>query len=215
MTRGEGDRRTPQATAAQGSPGTASPPGAPVIARLRKFSALAREELCHLCGASLPVRHPHLLDRHDGRVLCACNPCALLFEGSGAGRHRRIHHRVERDASLRARDALDRLSIPVGLAAVRRSSRAVEALYPSPAGIIESRLDGAQLDAWLAASSVDPAAWPDDTALLLDALGTRDRCHWVSLDVCFALMGRLRTLRTMDPRVITEEVDRALAGERP
>src|SRR5215469_3877697 len=42
-------------------------------------------ERCDLCGISLAPGHPHLLSASDGRIVCACDPCATLFSHRDGG----------------------------------------------------------------------------------------------------------------------------------
>ena len=71
-------------TAANGSNGSKAPSSgrAGLISSLRKLSSpappqngAASEEVCELCGNSLPENHNHLLHLTDRRILCACGTC--------------------------------------------------------------------------------------------------------------------------------------------
>jgi hypothetical protein len=50
------------------------------IARRREPPALER---CELCGAVIAADHRHLLEPESRALLCACRPCALLFDRGG------------------------------------------------------------------------------------------------------------------------------------
>jgi hypothetical protein len=183
---------------------------------LRRFAApraaAAAEECCDLCRTSLAAGHPHLVDLASRRLLCACAPCALLFDQRGAslGRFKRVPTRRLRLRGLRlGADFWDRLQIPVRLAFFFENSdaslappsegergpsggRAV-AFYPGPAGATESLLP---LDAWrevIAANPVLASLEPDVEALLLrDRGGAQPDCYLVPIDACYALTGTVR-----------------------
>jgi hypothetical protein len=169
---------------------------------LRRFAAprvaAAVEERCDLCKTPLAGEHPHLVDLASRRLLCACGPCALLFDHRGAseGRFKRVPSRRLRLRDLRlGADFWDRLQIPVRLAFFFENSDAQRpvAFYPGPAGATESLLP---LDAWrevVAANPVLGSLESDVEAMLL-----RDRddggpeCYLVPIDVCYALTGTVR-----------------------
>jgi len=169
---------------------------------LRRFttprSAAAAEERCDLCKSPLAGEHPHLVDVASRRLLCACAPCALLFDHRGAseGRFKRVptERRRLRDLRLGA-DFWERLQIPVRLAFFFENSDAqrVVAFYPGPAGATESLLP---LDAWREVVEANPALGTleaDVEAVLLRAReGAPPECYVVPIDVCYALTGMVR-----------------------
>jgi len=152
-------------------------------------------EVCELCGAPLPDEHRHLLERASRRLVCACRPCALLFDRDGAGADRFAaipQRRLRLDAFVLDDATWDALRIPVDTAfffAHGELGRPV-AFYPGPMGATESRLE---LDAWRALAAANPVLddlAPDVEALLVD----RARGHWlVPIDDCYALVGLIRT----------------------
>ncbi|CAA9518479.1 MAG: Uncharacterized protein MSMEG_2717 [uncultured Solirubrobacteraceae bacterium] len=160
--------------------------------------AAAPVEQCDLCAAVVPPAHRHLVDVNDRRLLCACRPCALLFDSEAAGgghlrlvptRRRKLEGFVLDDAQW------ERLRIPVEMAFFFHSTPAerVSAFYPSPAGPTECLLE---LEAWTELESANPVLsemTPDVEALLVNrARGTRD--HWlVPIDDCYELVGLIRT----------------------
>jgi Family of unknown function (DUF5947) len=154
-------------------------------------------EACELCGEPVPVRHRHLIDVHDRRLLCACRPCSILFDHRGAGGG---HYRLlpERSRYLTGFDLDDRLwqgfGIPVDLAFFFHSSATdrLVAFYPAPAGATESLLE---LDVWDELVERNPVLdelEPDVEALLVNRTrGARD--HWlVPVDRCYELVGLIR-----------------------
>src|SRR4051812_39306933 len=48
-------------------------------------------ELCELCGSPVPPDHRHLLDLRNRELMCACQPCRILFDsGAAGGEHYRL-----------------------------------------------------------------------------------------------------------------------------
>jgi hypothetical protein len=169
---------------------------------LRRFAAprvaSAQEERCDLCKSPLAGEHPHLVDLGSRRLLCACAPCALLFDhrGSSAGRFKRVPTGRRRLNDLRlGAEFWERLQIPVRLAFFFENSEVgkVVAFYPGPAGATESLLP---LDAWREVVSANPAleeVEADVEAVLLRGRdGAPAECYLVPIDVCYALTGLVR-----------------------
>ena len=156
-----------------------------------------RTEHCELCGAELPDEHRHLADL-DARVLrCACRPCSLLFDRSGAGGGRL---RLVPDRRLRLDDfefsdlAWERLRIPVDIAFFFRDSSQgrVVAFYPSPMGATESRLE---LGNWEEVERVNPvlaSMAPDVEALLVNRAGDARRYWLVPIEDPYRLVAIIR-----------------------
>lgn len=164
---------------------------------LRRFlSAPPAEESvvrCELCATPMPEEHPHLVHVVDRRLLCACGPCAFLFDAPGAGGYARVPDRYLADpGSAPSGPEWDALQIPVGIAFFLRNSvrEAVVACYPSPAGATESELT---LDAWAAGPGASPLAaelHPDVEALLVRREPAA--CLLVPIDACYRLVGLVR-----------------------
>jgi Family of unknown function (DUF5947) len=151
------------------------------IARRQEPPALER---CELCGAVIAADHRHLLDPETRGLLCACRPCALLFERGG-------RYRLIPTGRRRLDDVPDleweELRLPVDVAFFLHDSAAGRdmAFYPGPMGATESQLP-LQL-------GVLRTIQPDVEAVLVDRhLGARR--HWiVPIDDCFRLVGLVRT----------------------
>jgi len=156
----------------------------------------AAEERCEFCGVPTDERHGHVADLADHRLLCVCRPCYLLFgpSGAGGGRYRGVGETVRRVEELRIDDATwERLAIPVGLAFFFTQGERALAFYPSPAGATESELD---LAAWETITADNPplaAMEPDVEAALVRHLDDAFTCHVVPVDVCYELVGLVRT----------------------
>lgn len=158
------------------------------------------QEVCELCATPVPTDgHPHLVQVAERRMLCACGPCAFLFDnpGAGGGGYRRVPDRYLVDPGFRLTDGQwDALQIPVGMAfflhnSVQTTSAKgkVVACYPSPAGATESELE---LDAWasgIGAGRLASQLQPDVEALLVRK---GRECLLVPIDACYRLVGLVR-----------------------
>ena len=166
-----------------------------LLALKSKWSARRGMERCELCSRDLEKSHPHLVDITARRIVCACNACSLLFEGSTTARYRRIPPDIIRLSDFVLDDLeWSALSIPIGLAFFFFSSVAgkVIAMYPSPAGATESLLD---LDAWsdiATRHSRIQQLRPDVEALLVNRLCTPAEYFIVPIDRCYQLAGTIR-----------------------
>jgi len=156
------------------------------------------EDVCELCAAPAGDQHRHVVDLERRAVCCACSTCARLFVNPGAGaRYRTIPERIAVDPAFSlTQEQWAELQIPVGLAFVFFSSAAARwvALYPSPAGAMESELP---LEAWrdlAAASPLVASAEPDVEALLVhgERGASTFECLLVPIDACYELVGRIR-----------------------
>jgi len=154
----------------------------------------AREH-CDLCGASLMAQHPHLIDPVTRRLVCACDACTLLFYRSGETKYKRISRGTRRlDGFLLSEAQWDSLMIPIGLAFFVKSSAdgRVLAMYPSPAGAMESMLN---LEAWTGIVEENPvleAMETDVEALLVNRLDRQSEYYLSPIDKCYELVGLIR-----------------------
>jgi hypothetical protein len=152
-------------------------------------------EVCELCSKPVPAEHPHLVHVADRRMLCACGPCAFLFDnpGAGGGGYRRVPDRYLSDPGFRLTDAQwDALQIPVGMAffLFNSSQEKIIACYPSPAGATESELG---LEAWntgVGGGRLAAELTPDVEALLVRREPAN--CLLVPIDACYRLVGLVR-----------------------
>jgi hypothetical protein len=165
------------------------------VRTLRRYLQGRRAERCELCGATLDARHGHVLDVKTRRLACACEACRVLFEHRGAGGYRRVGYRVRRLAEFRMTDAeWDALGIPIGLAFFvnREPEGRVTAVYPGPAGPVESLLG---LERWAEVAARNPQAAemePEVEALLVNRTGTAHEYYVAPIDRCYALAGTIR-----------------------
>ena len=127
------------------------------FAALRRFARPEPAvERCGLCGEALPPEHAHLCESVARRLVCACRACAVLFGSQETGRYRLVPSRAESLPDLRLADAqLAALGVPVGLAFFYRAGATggVVAVYPSPAGPLESPVEP---DAWAVLARDNP-----------------------------------------------------------
>jgi hypothetical protein len=179
---------------------TGSPPPNGSFTLLRRFLRdRARAERCELCGAEVAPEHEHLVVPSNRQLLCACQPCAMLFSakgGEGGTKYRRVPRRIRFLADFRLTEAQwDSLRLPINLAFFFYSTPAgkVVALYPSPAGPTESLLS---LEAWDEIVGSNPLLKhmePDAEALLVDRVGREGSSYYLApIDECYKLVGLIR-----------------------
>ena len=135
-----------------------------------------------------------------GKIVCACEACATLFDGMANGKYRRVSRRAQFLANFQMTDAQwENLYIPINMAFFFQSSveGKVVALYPSPAGAVESLLS---LDAWNEIVQENPILsqlQPDIEALLVNRVGhahewSRAEYYIAPIDECYRLVGLIR-----------------------
>ncbi|MDT0636278.1 DUF5947 family protein [Spectribacter hydrogenooxidans] len=168
------------------------------VAQLRTFLGTDKPvaERCELCEADIAPAHSHLIEPASHRLLCACPPCALLFDSPDAVRYKRVPRRASRLADFDLSGAQwDAFLIPINLAFFFHSGNQnrVLAMYPGPAGPTESALD---LDAWddlAAANPVLAELEPDVEALLVNRVQDAREYYRVPIDRCYELVGQIRS----------------------
>ena len=153
-------------------------------------------ERCELCSAELTAEHPHLVELAVRQLICACQPCSILFSGSANTKYRRVPQNIRSLPDFQITDAeWDGLMIPIGMAFFFYSSTAGKtvAIYPSPAGATESLLD---LDTWDTIVQTNPTLnemEPDVEALLVNRVRGARAYYVVPIDECYRLVGLIRT----------------------
>ncbi len=171
----------------------------------------AREpvERCELCGIALAAEHRHLVEIATQRLVCSCDACGLLFSGQGT-KYRRVPLRFLLLQNFALSDAQwESLLIPINMAFFFHNTpreRAV-AIYPSPAGPMESLLDLSSWSELVAANPVLGTMEPDVEALLVDRINHNTpqagghertdssagpRYFLVPIDACYKLVGLIR-----------------------
>ena len=167
----------------------------------RNRSAASRSvEHCELCSAGLHHEHPHLVEVASRHILCACDACAMLFDGMEKSKYKRVSRNAQYLTNFAMTDGQwEGLMIPINMAFLFRSSieNRIVALYPSPAGAVESLLP---LDAWAEIAADNPVLYhlkPDIEALLVNRVGhahaLRDAEYYIApIDECYKLVGLIR-----------------------
>ncbi|MBV8828993.1 MAG: hypothetical protein JO108_07150 [Acidobacteriaceae bacterium] len=166
------------------------------LAALRYFVRKQPEvERCELCSAAIASNHHHLLNPKTRRLLCACNPCAILFSGDVETQYRRVPRDIRHLIGFVMSDqAWNSLGIPIGLAFIYRSSVTSEmiAVYPSPAGPTESPLDADAWDDLVADIPSLAKVTPDVEALLVNRMNGAHEYFRAPIDECYKLTGIVR-----------------------
>jgi len=152
-------------------------------------------ERCELCGLGLAADHAHLLEPTTRQLICSCEPCAILFSGRQEGRYRRVPRDIRAMPDFHLTDIQwEDLRLPINLAFFVNSTPAqrVLALYPSPAGAVESLLS---LEAWQTLVADNPVLAelePDVEALLVNRMKDARAYYRTPIDECFKLVGLIR-----------------------
>ena len=175
------------------------------LGALRQFTSARRSgpravEFCEMCSAGLGREHPHLVELASRQILCSCEACAVLFDGMQHGKFKRVSQRALQLTDFTISDAQwESLLIPINMAFFFHSS--VEgrmiALYPSPAGAVESLLP---LEAWNEIAENNHhlrELRPDIEALLVNrvghAHGNAPAEYFIApIDQCYKLVGLIR-----------------------
>ena len=178
----------------------------------------APAEKCDLCGTAVADTHQHLWEAAGRKLECVCDACAILFSGDGQ-KYRRVPRRVRFLPDFRMTDAeWDGLRIPIGVAFLFRNSMSgqIAAIYPSPAGSVESQLT---LEAWDDIARVNPqvaSMEPDVEGLLVYRVGTAREHYIIPIDECFKLIGivRMKWKGLSGGLVVWQEIGKFLDGLR-
>jgi Family of unknown function (DUF5947) len=152
-------------------------------------------ERCDLCSLPLAEGHQHLLDPNTRRLLCTCDPCAILFSSNGETHYRRVPRDLDLLTDLNLPDqAWNSLAIPIGLAFIYKSSATdqIVAVYPSPAGPTESALDKESWDEIVQDNPFLVKLTPDVEALLVNRMNGAREYFRAPIDECYKLTGVVR-----------------------
>ncbi len=169
---------------------------------LRQFVRRKKDkdiERCELCSAEVLPDHPHLIEPGTRKLLCSCDPCAILFGGM-ATRYKRVPRRVLALATFHLSDGQwESLMVPISMAFFFRSTpdARVIAFYPSPAGATESLLP---LETWSDIEAANPVLKEmeaDVEALLVNRIGhvrgfAAPEYYVLPIDECYKLVGLIR-----------------------
>ncbi len=152
-------------------------------------------ERCELCSLPLPEHHFHLIDPKTRHLICACDPCAILFSGDVQTQYRRVPRDIfHLGGFLMSDQAWNSLAIPIGLAFLYKASASgqVMAVYPSPAGPTEAPVDEEAWNDLVLDAPILKKLTPDVEALLVNRMnGARDYFR-APIDECYKLTGIVR-----------------------
>jgi hypothetical protein len=173
---------------------------------LRQFTRSRRSspratEFCELCSAGLIHDHPHLIELASRQILCACDACAMLFDGMERSKYKRVARTAQYLTNFAMNEGQwEGLLIPINMAFFFHSSaeNRMIALYPSPAGAVESLLP---LESWNEIADNNLALnmlRSDIEALLVNRVGhaygmARAEYYIAPIDECYKLVGLIRT----------------------
>ena len=152
-------------------------------------------ERCDLCAKEVGTEHPHLLEPANRQIHCACEACAFLFSNQGDFRYKRVPRDIKFLKDFRLTDLQwSSLMLPIQLAFFFHSTPdgRLIALYPSPAGAMESTL---ALDAWgdiVAENAALIRLESDVEALLVNRVGEKREYFIAPIDKCYELVGLIR-----------------------
>jgi hypothetical protein len=152
-------------------------------------------ERCELCSAALGPVHQHLLDPKKREIVCSCDGCAILFCGQAGAHFLRVPRRIRELVDFQMPELQwEALMIPINLAFFYRDSAEgkVRAMYPSPAGAIESLLS---LESWSEIAAAHPilqSMEPDVETFLVNRVSTPAQHYIVPVDECYRLVGLIR-----------------------
>jgi hypothetical protein len=183
-----------------------SSPLTPASQNDRAFAALRQfvrkrptVECCEMCSTPLPGEHQHLIEPAARKIVCACDPCAILFSGQSVMKYRRIPRRIRALPDFQMTESQwDGLMIPIELAFFFKSGdpAKVNAFYPGPAGATESLLS---LEMWGDIEAENPQLQqmePEVEALIANRVGVgrgaAAQYYVVPIDECYKLVGLIR-----------------------
>jgi hypothetical protein len=166
----------------------------PALRRFAQSRTQAPMERCELCGTALDEAHQHLLDRKSRQIACSCDACAIVFCGQG-GRFLRIPRRIRRVEARTFTDLeWEAMALPINLAFfLREADGRMAAMYPSPAGAIESSIDLNSLPEGHAIKARLQILEPEVEALIVNRIGDEHLSYVVPLDECYRLVGIVKT----------------------
>jgi len=164
------------------------------LSALKRFARVRPPvERCGLCALPLGEEHQHLLERTSRQIECACDACAILFDRQEDGKYLRVPRRVRRLVGFRFTDLQwEQMMLPINLAFfLRNADGKIVAIYPSPAGAIESALGLDDWDELVAGCRLLGSMEPEVEALLVNRVG--EPVYFVlPIDECYRLVGLIR-----------------------
>lgn len=176
--------------------GKSSGRGLSALRHLATKAPAGDAEFCDLCSAPIGAEHDHLLNPATRQLRCACRACAILFNSTGETNYRRVPRDIYNLPEFTLDDgAWAALGIPIGLAFISRSEVNGEALavYPSPAGPVQTTLDSEIWEDLVSGNSGFKGMMPEVEALLINRMNGAREYFIVPIDECYKLTGIVRS----------------------
>jgi len=151
-------------------------------------------ERCDLCSLELAPEHQHLLAMENRQISCACDACSILFSDH-TKRFRRVPRRGIFLPDFRLTDEQwNSLMLPIQLAFFFNATPEgkIVALYPSPAGAMESLLTFESWQEIAAENEILQKMESDVEALLVNRVGDKREYYIAPIDECYKLVGIIR-----------------------
>jgi hypothetical protein len=151
------------------------------------------DELCDLCGTTVPPDHRHMLDLYERQIVCVCESCWGLRSGDADFRPTGNRTLWLEDFEL-PEEVWAQFRIPIGLAFFMHSSvtDCIVAMYPSPGGATESEL---HFETWSRLVQMNPVLEtlePDAEALIVNRMSDPPAFAIAPIDRCYMLVGLIK-----------------------
>lgn len=170
--------------------------GGRALARLHSLKrAVAPDERCDLCAAKLEVQHKHFVECTPHKLLCVCDMCAILLDGKGNQRYRRVSSEIRQLSKFRmAERHWQALGIPVSLAFLYATDSGSSAfsILPSPGGPVRSEIESGAWEALVRENPVLCRMQPYVEALAVNRIKNAEEYLLVPIDECYRLIGIIR-----------------------
>lgn len=166
------------------------------LGALRRFARSRPDvERCELCSTALGDDHPHLLHRTSRQIACSCEACAILFCGQEGAKFLQVPKRMRKLESFRFTDMeWEAMTLPINMAFFLRGVNGeTKALYPSPAGVMESMIAFPAWDEIFGDNRTLACMEAEVEMLLVNRIGGQDLYYIVPLDAGYRLVGLIRT----------------------
>ena len=166
------------------------------LSTLKRFAGVRRQtEQCDLCSAELLPGHQHLLDRHTRQIACACDACSILFCDQQGGKYLRVPREVRQLNDFAFSELQwEQMMLPINLAFfLRDADGRMIAMYPSPAGAIESLIDLSRWEDQIAGHPRLTTMQREVEALIVNRVGLEPVYFIAPIDECYRLAGVIRT----------------------
>ena len=163
------------------------------LAKPKPPTAAVTDELCDLCGTTVPPDHRHMLNLYERQIVCVCESCWGLRSGDASFRPTGTRTLWLESFEL-PEEIWAQFRIPIGLAFFMHSSvtDCVVAMYPSPAGATESEL---HFETWSRLVDLNPllrGLEPDAEGLIVNRMADPHEFAIAPIDRCYMLVGLIK-----------------------